>query len=355
MMEIDLDKIRQVRLHWDWTLAILPREAIYRLAYEPVKEAKENESVILEMDLAYIQSHHCAWMDEGKPETDTSILEALKECNIEELEWQGTEEIRRSFLDLPSNRRSVYTTEKKWANEWEAPNLCEHHTIQGNRYILEWKKAEREEVDAKLEEWKIFFKSGNLCQIGWNQDALGTVLFDRILEENRKENAVWKRIEKLSGGEVTFPDYAEMLTKTRRKIHEINHATRELLGLKRGYLVTQITEQVHEMDIAILNAKNHAHHWNLNWICASNLENEKESQRLEQVLLAGEANEDTANYFSRTILVVEEKSKIEEWLLKYYRKIYGRKTKITGEKLLVITTEDLNQYWYEIRQKWRLL
>ena len=51
----------------------------------------------------------------------------------------------------------------------------------------------------------------------------------------------------------------------------------------------------------------------------------------------------------------ENPEELAKWLLEFYRKIYGKTTKIQEESLVTISLEELNQYWYEAKQKWRLL
>ena len=56
MIEVELENLRRVRIHWDWVIATLPKEAVKRLAYEPVNE-RDNTRIILEMDYLYVKSH----------------------------------------------------------------------------------------------------------------------------------------------------------------------------------------------------------------------------------------------------------------------------------------------------------
>ena len=357
MIEVELENLRRVRIHWDWVIATLPKEAVKRLAYEPVNE-RDNTRIILEMDYLYVKSHFCQMLEEGKPETEETILQALENKDIWELEIQKNVEWR-SFLELPTNRKEIYASEEIWAVEWDAPNLCENHTKQGDTYCIEWKTPTIEEVAMTTEEWKNLLKKGDLSQINDNSITLGMTLFDCILLANLQEDSIWKRVEQLAKedgkGEITFPEYEQRIQETRRKIHTVNRATSELLSLKRGYQHTQITEKIHEIEITIQNAKNHAHHWNLNWICVPYLTRQENKEKLEQVILAGEPNADTSNYFSRTILITENPEELAKWLLEFYRKIYGKTTKIQEESLVTISLEELNQYWYEAKQKWRLL
>jgi len=340
-------EVKKIRLHWDWKVAEIPQQAVMRFAYEPTEDGVDNITVVLEMELAYLESQYCQWLWE-ELENKESILEAIKEKNIWEIEVTD-EQGESSFVTLPSNRKEMYCGESKWTIGWEAPNLCENHTVQDGKYIIEWKKALPQETAMELTEWERFFQKEKLSQIE-NKNVLGIELFDRILVANQQENAVYKEIEKQTNGKVTFPGYTQMLTETRRKIHEINHATGALLGIKKGYSATEKMENIHGFQVDIFNAKNHAHHWNLNWICVQDL-----NEQFEKVLLAGEPNADTSNYFSRTILIAEEYPAIEEWLAEFYPKIYGENCKVTEEKILVISKEDLNQYWYEIKEEWRLL
>lgn len=137
----------------------------------------------------------------------------------------------------------------------------------------------------------------------------------------------------------------------------VEHGRHEILGIKKGYMCTQEYYPINGTGIVILNAQNHAHRWNFNFVLIEKIDNEKDKENLYKVICEGEPNDDTKNYFSRNILVFNDNVNIEETMLDFYRKVYKNRNKIEvlNEKLLFTTNKEINEIWCDIHKKWNLL
>ena len=108
------------------------------------------------------------------------------------------------------------------------------------------------------------------------------------------------------------------------------------------------------IDIFIVNAINHSHHWNFSFVLIPNLETQEDRNRIYKVIYDSVPNEGTKNYFSRCILVFNDNINLEEFMLEFYRNTYKNTNpiKVLNEKLLFVTYKDINKFWYDIHNSW---
>ena len=314
---VRLEETQEVRLQWDWQEAIFPREYVRKLQYEEgTKRNNEIEcsKVILAVDLAYIKEHNIVSPISKK---EITIFDRLQEKDV----WNIVliTEKEKYTLNLPSYRKESYCGEKELLVSEDAQNLCERHQVEKAIYTVVWEEIEEKEFYMSQGEWSIFLQKGNLTDISTITHPLGIELVDRVLLKNKEENL-------------------DMLYR----IHEADTRRKEIYNIKKGYTLSKEYYPLHGIDIFILNAKNHAHHWNFNFILVPNLA--QEEQNLYKVIEEGIPNEDTKNYFSRTIIVYDEKEKLKEEMLGYL-----------NENLLFVTYQELNKIWYEVHKEWNLL
>lgn len=311
---IKLEEIKEVRILWDWKEAVIPREYVKKLQYQEVKKSNYEigcSEVVLEIDLAYIKSH--TLMDEE----EVTIEERIQNKDIWSVELVTKNE--SIILNPPSYRKEIYCGKKEFLVSEDAENLCEMHQIEEEIYRIEWKEAEEKDIYMSPREWSIFFQKAKLTDISNITHQLGIELVDRILFKNKEENL-----------------------DIIKRIHETDMRIGEIYSIKKGYTLSKEYYPLHGLDIFILNAKNHSHDWNFSFILVPNLE--KEEQSLYKVMEEGMPNEDTKNYFSRTVIVHEEKDNLQEDMLEYL-----------NENLIFVTYQELNQIWYEIHKEWDLL
>lgn len=314
---ISLEEIQEIRICWDWQEAILPREFVRKLQYREVEkrnDAIECSEVILAVNLEYIKENNIISTISKKGIT---IFDRLQDKDV----WNIVliTENAKIILNPPSYRKEIYCSEKELVVSEDAENLCERHQIEEEIYTMVWKKVEETEFCMSQKEWSIFFQKKNLTNISTITHQLGLELVDRVLLKTKEENL-------------------DMLYR----IHTADIRRGEIYSIKKGYTLSKEYYPLHGIDIFILNAKNHSHHWNFNFILVPNLE--KEEQSLYKVIEEGIPNEDTQNYFSRTIIVHEEKEKLQEDMLEYL-----------NENLLFVTYQELNKIWYEVHKEWNLL
>lgn len=311
---IKLEELKEVRILWDWQEAVIPIEYIKKLQYQEVKKNTyeiECREVVLEMDLAYIKSHALIG------DKEVTIEGSIQNKDIWSVELVTKNE--KMILTPPSYRKEIYCGEKEFVVSEDAENLCETHQIEGEIYRIEWKEEEEKDSCMSPREWSIFFQKANLTDISNITHQLGIELVDRILFKNKEENL-----------------------DVIKRIHETDMRIGKIYSIKKGYTLSKEYYPLHGLDIFILNAKNHSHHWNFNFILVPNLK--KEEQSLYKVIEEGIPNEDTKNYFSRTMIVHEEKDSLQEDMLEYL-----------NENLIFVTYQELNQIWYEIHKEWNLL
>lgn len=311
---IKLEEIKEVRILWDWKEAVIPREYVKKLQYQEAKKSTYEigcSEVVLEIDLAYIKSHTLI------DEEEVTIEERIQNKDIWSVELVTRNE--NIILNPPSYRKEVYCGKTEFLVSEDAENLCETHQIEEEIYRIEWKEAEEKDIYMSPREWSMFFQKAKLTDISSITHQLGIEFVDRILFKNKEENL-----------------------DIIKRIHETDMRIGEIYSIKKGYTLSKEYYPLHGLDIFILNAKNHSHHWNFSFILVPNLE--KEEQSLYKVMEEGIPNEDTKNYFSRTVIVHEEKDNLQEDMLEYL-----------NENLIFVTYQELNQIWYEIHKEWDLL
>lgn len=351
--------MKEVKICWDWEDIVIPKEYIKELKYKYEKQRGEElycNNVILELDLQYIKTHNIA----ENEKLGLTVFDSLQQKNIWNIEIVNDNNETISLI-LPSNRKDNYCKEEQYVIKWEAKNLCEHHKIQKNTYCIEWNEVEEKNTYMNPEEIRIFFKKQLLSKIFNGNHYLGTEVLSHILEQNRKEKSISDRIEELSkkdnGVEVILHNFKEDIREIIYRIHDVDARRGKVYGIKKGYILTEEYYPLHGIDIIIVNAKNHSHHWNFNFVLIPKIEKEEDKKSIYEVICNSEPKEDTKNYFSRTILVFNDEINVEEFMVKFYRKVYKNTNKIDikKEKLLFTTNKEINKIWYDIHKQWDLL
>lgn len=310
---IKLEEIQEIRLQWDWQVAVIPKEYIKELQY---KETASNgseiecEQILLAVDLEYVSTHplenETIMIRERIQAKDTWYIEVITQSE-------------KMIFNIPSYRKEIYCSNKNILVGQDAENLCELHQIEKDSYIMKWRELGKQEISMNQEEWKILFEKDSLTKISNWKHQLGLELIDRILLKNREENL-----------------------DVIKRIHKIDTRTGEFYSMKKGYVLSKEYYPLHGVDIFIFNAKNHSHHWNFNFILVPNLAQKEQS--LYKIIEEGIPNEDTKNYFSRTMIVHNANEKLQEDMLEYL-----------NENLIFVTYQELNQIWYDVHKEWNLL
>lgn len=144
MLKIDIDKIEEIRLCWDYEVAIIPQSYVKKLKYEGIitgddKIAKyttyECDYVYLELDKKYLEEHYYfegnnfAYYKENNIESDSTntIYEALNNFNVWNIEIVYKDD-NYVCLCLPSK-----TVSDAWSK-----NTLEQHKEKDNILKIRW-------------------------------------------------------------------------------------------------------------------------------------------------------------------------------------------------------------------------
>lgn len=133
MQKLDLDKIEEVRLCWDWEVAIIPPEYIKKIKYEGILTNKNSNSnytsyecdyVYIELDKEHLEKHYyyegnnLEYYQENNIKSDSknTIYEALNNYNLWDIEIVYKDDTYLN-LSLPS---------KPISDVWSRNTLEEH-------------------------------------------------------------------------------------------------------------------------------------------------------------------------------------------------------------------------------------
>lgn len=133
MQKLDLEKTKEVRLCWDWEVAIIPPEYIKKIKYEGIMTSNDNTSkyisyecdyVYIELEKKYLEEHHyyegnnLTYYKENNITSDSkyTIYEALNNYNLWDIEIVYKDDTYLN-LSLPS---------KPISDVWSRNTLEEH-------------------------------------------------------------------------------------------------------------------------------------------------------------------------------------------------------------------------------------
>lgn len=144
MLKIDLEKVQEVRLCWDYEIAIIPTEYIKKIKYEGIMTRNCNVSkyisyecdyVYIELDKKYLAEHYyyegnnLYYYKENNIESDSkdTIYEALNHYNLWDIEIVYKDD---SYLNISLPSKPV-------SDVW-SKNLLEEHKEKDNILKIRW-------------------------------------------------------------------------------------------------------------------------------------------------------------------------------------------------------------------------
>lgn len=162
MKKVELENIKEIRLCWDWEIAIIPKNNIKILKYEGIQDnlipnsdtSYECDYVYLKLDLKYLKEHYyyegndLDYYKENKIEPDSkkTIYEALQDYNVWDIQVIYNNN-RLVHLSLPS---------KPVSDVW-SKNKEEYHKENEETLTIRWatKNALEDLNRRRKKKWKL--------------------------------------------------------------------------------------------------------------------------------------------------------------------------------------------------------
>lgn len=313
-----LDKIKEVKLWWDFEYVIFPKEVIKRLEYEINEENSMSyrclvSSFRIEVDLDYVNSGYVG-SDEEKRE-DRKIIDLLKGNNIWNISIVNEEDCEYEF-DVPSYEKD-FLLNQDGVNEWNAINRLEHHEIVGDTYIIDFKIDDKDIFLTFLEMMKAF-KSSKIASYHTGKDLKLEVLFRCFADIYYDKNMVKQK-------EVLF----KLLTRFMRFV--VRKPYSFFCDYSKGYKF----EVIDEGKLVKYFGKNHSYKTLINYVFISDMEDTS----LVNDLLPIENSKHNASF-----IVVIYDNNIDEVKLK----------EKLGDEVIYLSKSKLDEYWLSIIKIWYL-
>ncbi len=319
----ELNNIKEVIFHWDWSYIIIPQNEIKLFKYNKIKEELNTaysyikcDYVCIEINLDYLKTNY--------NDTEYSLFDYIKGRNIWDIEviMQNKEKI---YIELPTYRKESYFPNTHYLS-MDAINLCEKHSMLQQYYKIEWALPSTKDIWMNYQELLSFFEHGILSTY-YTQHEIGIELFERILKSNIK-NRNLQNIDSFS---------------ILKRIRESSERTKKLYRRKVAYKVNEECDSTYGIKKIHLNFSNHSYKWNLTFLFVdSSTYNKTLDSVLKQLCLP-----DTSHFFHKTILIFKDENNIDEFTNSY--------TSIPQEMFLYTTVQEINDLWYHIHEEANLV